>query len=246
MESTPEPQTERKTRAGSRALAARTPRTLRSSHDASAPAVPLSLPPSPAVVASEIERGTHAIIASARKAVEKAELPEKAAGLRRRLSRVASVNATTLALEAVLLLATAAPATWRGRLPAVPVLGLPSLPYALPDPLVLLTAAFWAPVLTWLATALVLPLANALLFNLVSTTVAHDGAEQQPAVDPVTYAVTRALLTYLVHYKGFLFWGLLGERSVAAVAAGVGRELQLVDAGIGGIAAVWEAILRAR
>lgn len=246
MESTPEPQTERKTRAGSRALAARTPRTLRSPHDAAA-AVPLPLPPSPAAaVASEIERGTHAILASARKAVENAELPEKAAGLRRRLSRVASVNATTLALEAVLLLAAAAPATWRGRLPAVAAIGLPSLPYALPDPLVLLTAAFWAPVLTWLATALVLPLANALLFNLVSATVAPDDGVEQPAVDPVTYAVTRALLTYVVHYKGFSFWGLLGERAVATVAGGVGRELQLVNAGIGGIAAVWEAILRAR
>lgn len=202
----------------------------------------MPLPPSPAMVADEIETRANAIIASARKAVEKAEIHEKATGLRDRLSNVISVNATSLSLEAILLLVSIIPVTYQITLPAITAVGAPAVTYILPDLFVILTAAFWAPFLTWLVTALVLPIGNGLLFNLVSASVAKDGAEHP--VDPLTYAVTRALLTYLVHYKGFSFWGLLGEKAVAIVGTSVGRELQLVGAGIGGIAAIWEGILR--
>ncbi|KAF8511744.1 hypothetical protein BDD12DRAFT_120777, partial [Trichophaea hybrida] len=210
-ESTPEPSSERKTRSGSRALATRTPRTVRSLREVAV----VPLPPSPAVVADEIETRANAIIASAKKAVEKAEIHEKATGLRDRLSNVISVNATSLSLEAILLLISIIPVTYQITLPAITVVGTPAVTYILPDLFVILTAAFWAPFLTWLVTALVLPVGNALLFNLVSASVAKDAAEHP--VDPLTYAVTRALLTYLVHYKGFSFWGLLGEKTVATV-----------------------------
>ena len=152
LESTPEPGTERRTRSGSRALAVRTPRTVRSLRQ--------TIPPSPAVVADVIEEGTSALIATAKAAVERTEIGQAATGVRDRLSNVISVNATSLALEAVLLLVAIIPRTYE-------VEG-----YLLPDLFVVLTPAFWSPFLAWVATSVAIPVVNALVFNLVSTTVA--------------------------------------------------------------------------
>lgn len=221
---TPEPQSERKTRGGSRALAVRTPRPVRSLRDAAG----VALPPSPAAVADGIESRVNAIAASAKTALESAEIAEKALNIRDRLSNVISVNATSLSLEAVLLL----------------VVGWPATTYVLPDLFVLLTTAFWAPFLVWLSTALLVPLANAVTFNLVATTVQRKN--EQYRVDPLTFAVTRALAAYLVHYKGFTFGGLFSEQAIKMVGASVGKELQIIGAGIGGIAALWVGILSRR
>jgi len=199
---------------------------------------------SPAAVADDIESYANAIMASARNVVEKSEIKEKATGVRDRLSNVISVNGASLALEATLLLVAVIPVTYELALPAIHVIGYPSTTYFLPDLFVLLTSTFWAPFLTWLLTAIALPLLNAVVFNLVSTTVARDGVEYK--ADPLTYSVTRALCVYLVHYKGFTFGGLLGQAAVATVGNTVGRELQMIGAGIGGIAALWVGILSRR
>ncbi|KAA8895532.1 hypothetical protein FN846DRAFT_332709 [Sphaerosporella brunnea] len=237
---TPEPQSERKTRGGSRALAVRTPRPVRSLRDAAG----VALPPSPAAVADGIESRVNAIAASAKTALESAEIAEKALNIRDRLSNVISVNATSLSLEAVLLLVAVVPVSYELTLPAVDVLGWPATTYVLPDLFVLLTTAFWAPFLVWLSTALLVPLANAVTFNLVATTVQRKN--EQYRVDPLTFAVTRALAAYLVHYKGFTFGGLFSEQAIKMVGASVGKELQIIGAGIGGIAALWVGILSRR
>jgi hypothetical protein len=200
------------------------------------------LPPSPAVVAEGIESRVNAIAAKAKKAVEATEIAEKAIGIRDRLSNVISVNATSLSLEALLLLIALIPVSYELTLPAIEPLGLPVTTHVVPDLFVLLTAAFWGPFLVWLTTAIVVPMLNAAAFNLVATTVQQKGERYQ--IDPLTFAVTRALVAYLVHYKGFTFGGLLGEQAIKTVSASVGKEVQLIGAGIGGIAALWVGILR--
>lgn len=117
----------------------------------------------------------------------------------------------------------------------------------LPDLFVLLTSGFWSPVLTWLATSVVVPAANAAVFNLVATTVGPKTSKVEDdahPIDPLSFAVTKALVAYLVHYKGFSFGGLLGEQAVGFVGTSVGKELQLVGAGVSGLAAIWEGILK--
>ncbi|KAI5779233.1 hypothetical protein EDC01DRAFT_621512 [Geopyxis carbonaria] len=240
-ESTPEPAiiNERTTRSGSRALAARTPRTVRTIRDAAY----VPLPPSPAVVANEIESRTNQIVASAFEAIEIVEITQKAIGLRDRLSNVISVNAIALTLEVSFLFISVIPLTYEVTIPGIPTLGTHNKIFVLPDLFVLLTSAFWSPFLTWLMTAIIGPFINASLFNLVAATVAvKDGSEYK--ADPLTFAVTKALLVYLVHYKDFFFWGLCNPKSVQIVGNSVGRELQLVAAGIAGLAAIWEGILR--
>lgn len=199
---------------------------------------------SPAAVADDIENRANAIMASAMDVVERSEIKEKAVGVRDRLSNVISVNVASLALEATLLLVAVIPVTYELTLPAVDAIGYPSTKYILPDLFVLLTTTFWAPFLAWLIPAVVLPIINAVVFNLVSTSAARDGVKYK--ADPLTYAVTRALCVYLAHYKGFTFGGLLGSAAVATVGTTVGRELQMIGAGIGGIAALWVGILSRR
>lgn len=242
-DSTPEPPvSERKTRSNSRPVATRTPRTVRSIRQA--PGVPL--PPSPAAVANEIEARANAIVASAKEKFENAEIQERATGVRDALSNVVSVNAVALTLELAYLFSTLIPRTYEVTVPAVSALGTQTQIWVLPDLFVLLSAAFWAPFLTWVATSIAGPLANSLLFNLVATSVKPDPLSGTTGykADPLTFAVTKTLIAWLVHYKQFNFWGLLGSGAVDTVATSVGKELQLVTAGVGGIAALWEAILK--
>jgi hypothetical protein len=195
------------------------------------------------VVADEIESRANALVASARKVVQDSEIGDKAVGLRDRFSNVISVNATSLTVEVLFLLLTLIPRTYEITLPGVAALKVEPHTYIVPDLFVLLTTSFWAPFLTWLVTALVVPITNATLFNLVATTVtSKDGSERK--ADPLTFAVTKALVAYLVHYKGFTFGGLFHPKTVAVVGTSVGRDLQLIDASIGGIAALWEGILK--
>lgn len=86
-----------------------------------------------------------------------------------------------------------------------------------------------------------------MIFNLLATSVrdsSYDDGEMSYRVDPLSFSVTKALVAYLVYYKGFNFWGLLGEHAVNYVGLSVGRELQLIGAGVGGVAALWEGILK--
>lgn len=240
---------ERTLRSGSRQLSTRTPKSRILQEAGKVP-----LPPSPAVVADAIESRTNAIKHSAMKAVEKISLQEKATDLRDRLSNVVSVNAATLTYEAVFLLYRLIPLVYFVKIPAIPAINTASHNVLLPDLFVLLTAGFWGPFLAWLTTAVLVPLGNAYFFNLTAT--AANVARSKPydptvstapegyKTDPLTFAVTKALIAYLVHYKGFNFMGLLGGESLKIVGAGVGRETQIIGAGIAGLAAVWESILR--
>lgn len=242
--------TERTLRSGSRQLSTRTPRSTKAFQEAGK----VPLPPSPAVVVDAIENRTNAIKHSAMKAVENISIQEKATDLRDRLSNVVSVNAATLTYEAAFLLYRLIPLVYFVKIPVIPVINAAPRDVLLPDLFVLLTADFWGPFLAWLTTAILVPLGNAYLFNLTATaaTVARSKpydptistAPEGYKTDPLTFAVTKALIAYLVHYKGFNFMGLLGGENLKIVEAGVGRETQIIGAGIAGLAAVWESILR--
>lgn len=235
-------------RSGSRSLSTRTPRSVRSLREAAQ----VPLPPTPAAIADAIESGTNAIKESAMKAVEKVAIQEKAINLRDRLSNVVSVNAVSLAYEAIILLYHLIPFTYTAKIPTIPIIENSPKLFLLPDLFVLLTAGFWGPFATWLATAIFIPWANAYFFNLTATaaaarpgsiTVMYKPAEEYKA-DPLTFAVTKALIAYLVHYKGLEFMGLFNPRNLAIVGESVGRETQLIGAGIAGLAALWESILK--
>jgi hypothetical protein len=216
--------------------------------------VKVPIPPSPAVVADAIESGANAIKDSAMKVVEKVSVQGKATDLRDRLSNVVSVNAVTLVYEAVCLLYRLIPFVYLVKVPAISAIGTAPHNLLLPDLFVLLTTDFWGPFLAWLTTAILVPLGNAYFFNLTATaasvarskpydpTISTSAEEYK--TDPLTFAVTKALVAYLVHYKSFNFLGLLGSESLKVVEAGVGRETQLIGAGIAGLAAVWESALR--
>ncbi|PWW76402.1 hypothetical protein C7212DRAFT_351514 [Tuber magnatum] len=249
-EESPEPRsTERTLRSGSRSLSTRTPRTVRSLREAAQ----VPLPPTPAAIADAIESGTNAIRESAKKAVEKVAIREKAISLRDRLSNVVSVNAVSLAYEAIILLYHLIPFTYTAKIPTIPIIENSPKLFLLPDLFVLLTAGFWGPFATWLATAIFIPLANAYFFNLTATaaatarssskTVMYRSAEEYKA-DPLAFAVTKALIAYLVHYKGLEFMGLFNPRNLAIVGGSVGRETQLIGAAIAGLAALWDSILK--
>jgi hypothetical protein len=194
-------------------------------------------------VADEIESRANAIVASATNAMKNTKIQQKAIGLRDQLSNAVAVNTITLTLEAVFLLVSVIPRTYEFTVPAIDPLKMNSSTYIIPNVFILFTGLFWKPFLAWLVAALVLPFSNAVLFNLVSNSVAaKDGISHK--VDLLTFAVTRALMAYLVHYKDFSFWGMLGDDAFATIGDSIGREFQLIGAGICGIAALWEGILQ--
>lgn len=238
-------------RSSSRQLSSPTPRAARAFQEV----VELPLPPTPAALADAIESRVNAMVDSARRTIEKVDAQEKATELRDKLSNVVSVNAVTLTYEAVFLLYELIPLVYLVTIPAVPSLGTGTRSFHLPDLFVLLTTEFWGPFLTWLTTSVLMPLGNAYFFNLTATAanVARSTKPYDPTAsttpeeyrtDPLTFAVTKALVAYLVHYKGFNFMGLLGDESLKIVGAGVGKDTQLIGSGIAGLAAIWESILR--
>ena len=101
--------------------------------------------------------------------------------------------------------------------------------------------SFWSPVLFWAINALLLPLAASYFINLSSSR----------KYDPFTFSVAKALVAYVVYTKqlgGRLerFGGLFGSDVGPLVSGIVGEDAPFIGAAIGGLATVWDGIVKTR
>ena len=123
------------------------------------------------------------------------------------------------------------PLRYLTTLPAVPAIGTPEIAIKIPDLFALLTMAFWGPVGLWVITSIALPLLGAWFINL----------KGEGGFDAVSFNVVKALTTWIVYVRG----GVGGD-STHVVEKGVpgGSVGLLVGAGVGGLAGVYEAVLK--
>ncbi|KAJ5577712.1 uncharacterized protein N7459_006676 [Penicillium hispanicum] len=228
---------------------ARSPRSVRSIVDSAQFA-----PPSPAVVTDAIDRQTTKMREGLENAWTASGVLERSQTLRSALSSVQAVEAIILTLEGGSLLKALLPLRFVTTTPAVPAVHLPPLSIKLPDLFVLLTSAFWAPLLLWTLTSLVLPLVAAYFINLswqAATGGSHAGrrtrsASSRASFDPLTFNIAKALLVYKVYADQYTFYDLLGKTAIEKVDASVPGHWagMLTGTAIGVIGTLYEAILR--
>ena len=167
------------------------------------------------------------------------------------LSTVHSVVSAIALFELYKLRQEVLPDRYAFTIPAVSLLHTPDYPVHLPDMFVVLTAAFWGPVLTWAATSLVLPALAGYFFNLG---VAHQTSggrgkkarDTEYAVDPLMFSIVKAVVTYVVYAQGVTFGGLVNPVSVARINGALysGWRGVLVGTAVSGVTAVYDAVLR--
>lgn len=215
----------------------------------------ISLPATPADVAQAVDRGTVAVRERVTSLYVDSGLPEATQATRETLSTVPAVMAAVALLELYLLRPEVLNNRYAFTVPAVPLLGTPDQPVFVPDMFLMLSSSFWAPVLTWLATAFVMPALFGYFFNLGATARAPASGRGRPSsrareldypVDPLAFSVAKAILTYVVYAQGYTFGRLIDQRSITRINGAMYQQWRGVVAGclVTGIAAVYEAILR--
>ncbi|KAL1650070.1 hypothetical protein SLS58_001448 [Diplodia intermedia] len=224
-----------------KALATRTPRAVQRV------AAQVPLPPSPAVVTDAIERQTAIVRTKVGDAWTNSGFTDWAEYIREVLSSVVGVEAAVVLVEAFYLQKQVLPWFYFFDIPAIGVLGTNSYPVHFPEFFALLTSSFWAPSLLWAQTSLFIPLVFAYFFNITIKNKAN-GFETKPTyqVDPLTFNLAKALVSYMVYAQGVRFSGLVGDETVFTVANALpgGHQGVLIGAGIGTIVSIYEAVLK--
>jgi hypothetical protein len=228
----------------SNAVATRTPKAVQRL----AERVPL--PPSPQVVTEYITRSQEQISNTVTDLYQKTGTTEHIANLRDAASTVVAVQVISLLIEAVGLQRTTFPWRQAFTLPALPLIKSHAYTVHLPDFFVVLTGEFWAPSALWLTTSLLVPLLFAYFFNF-SYSIKGQGRSSKsssPAYkfDPLTYNVSKALLTWLVFSQGFRYGNFWSPTTVTLVDHSLygGHESVYVSTAIGALASIYEAILQ--
>ncbi|KAL2255510.1 hypothetical protein VTK26DRAFT_3209 [Humicola hyalothermophila] len=232
----------------------------------------LQLPATPADVAEAVDRSAVAVRTRVASLYKESGLGEATKQTRQWLSTVHSVLSAVALFELYKLRQEILPDRYAFTVPAVKALGTPDYPVHLPDMFALVTAAFWAPAMTWLLTSLVLPAAGGYFFNLraahqknagsaptpvkragviqssssSSSSSARGGQDYSAAVDPLMFSVVKAIVTYVVYAQGVTFGGLLGEQTIRRIddALYSGWRGVLVGTAVSGLTAVYDAVLR--
>jgi len=173
-------------------------------------------------------------------------LPTTLAATRTALSSVTAIELLVLAVEAWGLRSRVLPLRYLMTLPAFlpPALtggiGQGGLPVKIPDLFALVTMAFWGPVGLWVCTSVLLPALAGWFVNL-------QGRRSQwgrgGGCDPVSFNTVKALVAWVVYVRGA---GVGAAQSRLVVLDGVpgGATGLLVGAAVGGLAGLYDAVLR--
>ncbi|RPA86057.1 hypothetical protein BJ508DRAFT_411626 [Ascobolus immersus RN42] len=167
--------------------------------------------------------------------VKSFEVQQKAEVARDRVSNIAALQVGVTALEWAFLV--------RKLVPWTHAFATPSFPPALhdvkvPDLSILGTGLFWSAVWSWLVISVLVPAVGGYFFNLTQK------SKRGRLVDPVVFAITKAVVTYAVLGYGWRMSGLVGLEGTAAVQVGVGRDVLWGGAAVGGVVGLYEAVLR--
>lgn len=212
----------------------------------------IPLPATPRDVANAVDRGAMAIRSRATSLYNESGVTEARDATREALSTVQSVLFVVAAFELYYLRPELLKNRYAFTIPGVPALGAPPYPVWIPDFFLLLTSEFWSPALTWALTSTVLPSLFGYFFNLSTASHTSSGRGRPRAhapdytVDPLTFSVVKALLTYVVYAQGVSFGGLVDPVSVLRINSALygGWPGVLVGTAVTGLAAIYDAVLR--
>ena len=208
-------------------------------------------PPSPAVVADAIERQTAVVTTKVGAFMDRSGVSEAADFMREMLSSVHGIETVITLIEALGLQRETLPWTTSLTLPPIRFIKSEESIVFLPNLFEILTAKFWNTSLLWLTTTAMLPALFGYFFNLTlhggrtGLQTRSSGKKPQHTVDPLTFNVTKALLSWLIYSQGIRF-GFLANETVDRVNVAVFGGVQglMIGAAIGGLASVYDAVLK--
>jgi len=219
----------------------------------------IPLPATPADVAHAVETGTVAVRERVSSLYQESGITEVTHSARDALSTITSILLVVTGFELYNLRPSVLPNAYVGTIPAINSLGTNDFQVYLPDMFRVLSSSFWYPVLTWLATSVVVPGVAGWIFNLSSAAAssqqASSGGRGRPAprshqvdyaVDPVTFSIVKALITYVVYAQGATFGGIISPETIARIDGAMysGWRGVLAGTAITGITAVYDAVLK--
>jgi len=210
-------------------------------------------------VAQAVDRSTVAVRKRVASMYADSGITETTQAARESLSTVHSVLLCVAAFELYYLRPEILADRYAFTIPAISLLGTSDYPVHVPDMFLLLTASFWSPALTWAFTSTLVPSLFGYFFNLSAAShpsgssargraTRSGGSHNHPdyAVDPLTFSIVKAVLTYVVYAQGVTFWGWIDDLSVARINSALygGWKGAIVGAGITGLMSVYDAVLR--
>ncbi|KAF1992462.1 hypothetical protein K402DRAFT_388118 [Aulographum hederae CBS 113979] len=221
-----------------RAIVTRTPQALQRV------AARVPLPASPADVTNAIERQTTLLQQKARDVWNKSQVTGFVDRVRGGLSKSGSIEVCALLIEAIYLHPETMPTRPLLQIPAIKALGTSPHTFWVPDLFVLLTSSFWTPTLLWMSTTLFLPLLFSYFFSSTYDLSSTRKRLQTP-FDPLTFNITKALVSWMVYSQDFRFCGYVSDLDVARInsALPMGSLTFVIAAGIGGITSIYQAAL---
>jgi hypothetical protein len=210
----------------------------------------IPLPATPADVALAVDRSTQAVRTRVQSIYKESGITEVTHATRESLSTVTSILFVVSAFEMWFLRPEVLPDRYAFTIPAISFLGTADYPVQVPDLFLLLTSSFWSPTLLWLFTSTLLPTAVGYFFNL---TVAHQTGRRSRVVhstpdyvvDPLTFSIVKALISYVVYGQKVTFGGWLSPESIARVDGAIygGYKGILVGTAITGLTTIYDAVL---
>jgi hypothetical protein len=214
----------------------------------------IPLPATPADVALAVDRSTLAVRQRVSTLYTKSRISEATQVTRDSLSTIHAIIILTSAFELWFIRSEILGDKYAFTIPAISLLGTPDYPVYLPDIFLILTSSFWSPALTWTFTSFVLPTVLGYFFNLTTQSQSSPtgprtrarAATPETVVDPLTFSIVKAVVSYVVYAQGVTFGGLLSDVSIERLANSVygGYQGILTGAAIVGLSSIYDAILR--
>ncbi|KAJ9156403.1 Cupin-type protein [Pleurostoma richardsiae] len=213
----------------------------------------IPLPATPADISNAVDRGTVAIRERVASLYHDSGIPETTQATRESLSTVSSILLLISAFELYFLRPEVLADRYAFTIPAIPWLHTTDHPVYVPDMFLLLTSSFWSPTLLWATTSFIVPSLFGYFFNLsAANSNAHPGRGRprtntpEYTIDPLTFSIVKALLTYVVYAQGVTFNGWVDDLSVARINSALygGWKGAITGTFVTALVSLYDAVLR--
>ncbi|OTB07103.1 hypothetical protein M426DRAFT_20493 [Hypoxylon sp. CI-4A] len=209
----------------------------------------IPLPATPADVVEVVDRSTVAVRTHVVSLYKESGITEATYAARESLSTVTSVLFAISVFELYFLRPEILADRYAFTIPAVSFLGTKDFPVFVPDMFLLLTSSFWSPALLWAFTSTFVPSIAGYFINLTVST--HHGRYRRSnspdnVVDPLTFSIAKALISYVVYAQGITFGGWIDDTSIARINSAIfgGYKGILTGTAITGIFSFYDAVLK--
>lgn len=211
----------------------------------------LPLPATPADVAEVVDRSTLAIRNRVASIYKESGFIEATNATRENLSTVHTVLTIVSIFELWFLRPEVLPDRYAFTIPAISFLGTKDYPVMVSDLFLLMTTSFWSPAFIWALTSTIIPTFAGYFLNL-SAANSPDRRSRTPqsqpdyVVDPLTYSVVKALLSFVVYGQKVTFGGWLNPQSINRIDGAIygGWKGVLVGTAITGLFSIYDAVLK--